>query len=101
MSLPSSESFSSGRLSADRFRFGSEFASPELEHQYRESQLSSHKQAARWCIVAMIFGSFVFGTSDIRLFGWSTELYMLWTIRFLTLGLCLMALLVIRKTQAP
>ncbi len=49
----------------------------------------------------MIFGNFVFATSDFRLFGWSTQLNQLWLFRFVTIGVCVLCLLIIRKTQSP
>ena len=63
--------------SKERFRFGSAFASADLEQQYRLSQLDSNRQVASWCIIATIFGVALFATSDFRLFGTSTQFMIL------------------------
>ena len=101
MSLSSTGSSLLGPKPAKPLRFGNEFASPELERQYRQSQLESHKLAARWCILAFLFCGFVFATSDYRLFGWSTQLGILWAVRSVILGFSLLALLLIRKARSP
>jgi hypothetical protein len=90
-----------GSLPGEQFRFGSEFASPNLERRYRESQLDNQKLTARWCILAVAIGGFIFATSDYRLFGWSTQLYILWFLRVETLGLSLVTLLILRKVDSP
>lgn len=90
-----------GAHPADRFRFGSEFVSADLERQYRLSQLAGNRVTATWCIVAAILGSAFFISSDYRFFGPSTQFLILFAVRALSIATSVAALILIRKAQAP
>jgi hypothetical protein len=90
-----------GALPEERFRFGSEFASADLEQQYRQSQLVSNRVAAKWCIIATIVGTGLFLSADYRLFGLSTQFLILLGLRAVSIALSLIALLLLRRAQSP
>jgi hypothetical protein len=85
----------------ERFRFGSTFASAEMEQQYRQSQLVSNRVAAKWCIIAAMVGCGLFLSSDFRLFGQSTQFLILLGLRSLTIVLSFVALVLLRRTPSP
>ena len=95
------ESLPVGAPSQERFRFGSTFASADLEQQYRQSQLVSNRVAATWCILAAALGCGLFLSSDYRLFGQSTQFLVLLGMRTLTIAISIAALVLLRRTQAP
>src|SRR4051794_23314575 len=85
----------------ERFRLASEFASADLEKQYRLSQLANSRVAAKWCIIAVIIASGLFLTADYRLFGPSIQFNVLVGVRALSIVLSVVALALVRRTQSP
>jgi hypothetical protein len=85
----------------ERLRFGSVFVSADLEEEYRQSQLSSNRVAARWCIIATIIVSGLFLAADHRLLGQSTEFLILLGLRMTTIVLSLVTIALLHNTQKP
>lgn len=99
MSIP--DTAVSQPFTAEQFRFGSEFAAADLERRYRESQLANNKIAARWCILAVIFGTTLFASSDFRLFGWGQQFNILLAVRVLSVALSLAAMILVQRVRSP
>lgn len=90
-----------GAHPADRFSFSSEFASADLERQYRLSQLTSNRVTAKWCIIAIVIVSCLFISADYRLAGQSAQFLILLGMRALTIAVSSVALILLRRTQSP
>jgi hypothetical protein len=101
--MPSRESASpsTGSPPGERFRLGSEFASNEVEQQFRQSALASNRVVGKWCILATILATGLFLSADYRLFGPSAQFLLLVCVRSLAIILSVLALIGIRRAQTP
>jgi hypothetical protein len=85
----------------ERLRFGSVFASAEIEKAYRQNQLSGNRMAANWCIIAVTVLSGLFLTGDYRLLGQSRPFAILLGLRLTTILLSFVTFALLRVTQKP
>ena len=85
----------------ERIRFGSVFASADLEKEYRQNQLSGDRMAANWCIIAVIIFSGLFLSGDYRLLGQSRSFAILFGLRLTTVVLSFVTFVLLRNTQKP
>lgn len=97
-SEPSNESINAP--SGEQFRLGSEFASTDLEQQYRSSQLASNRVAAKWCVIATIIGSTLFLSADYRLFGRTAPFFVLAGLRAASIAISVVVLILVRRVKS-
>src|SRR4051812_7645661 len=78
------EDLESPRAAADgRIRFDSAFASPSLEHTFRQRHLADDISLANACLVVVVLGGVVFTLIDYRLFRLHGQFYLLLGVRLL------------------
>jgi hypothetical protein len=87
--------------SAEGIRLLGEFESIELEEQYRRQQLKHDTPQTRVLVVIVLIGTAVFTFSDYRLFGTSTQFWLLFAVRAVLMLVCIAALAVVSRVPTP